>query len=73
MKCKEIFLLRALNLLLILGYYGNTSPGGAGRAAAVSQRKQGAEVEATTLPFAGAERSTGKAGGYRDGIYEGSA
>ena len=76
MKYKN-FLLRAVNLLLILGVLWQYQQVALVRAAAVSQRKQEiAEVEAyndnasvlQAQSAAQAEQSS-----YRDGIYEGSA
>ena len=60
MKYKN-FLLRAVNLLLILGVLWQYQQVALVRAAAVSQRKQEiAEVEPTRFRSAGAERSTGR-------------
>ncbi len=81
MKYKN-FLLRAVNLLLILGVLWQYQQVALIRAAAVSQRKQEiAEVEAYNASVlqaqsaAQAEQSAAQAeqSGYRDGIYEGSA
>ena len=72
MKYKN-FLLRAVNLLLILGVLWQYQQVALVRAAAVSQRKQEiAEVEAYN---ASVLQSTAQAeqSGYRDGTYEGSA
>ena len=72
MKYKN-FLLRAVNLLLILGILWQYQQVALVRAAAVSQRKQEiAEVEAynASVLQALAEQSQS---GYRDGTYEGSA
>ena len=67
MKYKN-FLLRAVNLLLILGVLWQYQQVALVRAAAVSQRKQEiAEVEAYNASVLQAQS------GYRDGIYEGSA
>ena len=74
MKYKN-FLLRAVNLLLILGVLWQYQQVALIRAAAVSQRKQElAEVEAnkaSVLPAQSAAQA--EQSGYRDGIYEGSA
>ena len=76
MKYKN-FLLRAVNLLLILGVLWQYQQVALVRAAAVSQRKQEiAEVEAYNAPVLQAQSAaqaeqTQK--GYRDGTYEGSA
>lgn len=67
MKYKN-FLLRAVNLLLILGVLWQYQQVALVRAAAVSQRKQEiAEVEAYNASVLQAQS------GYRDGTYEGSA
>ena len=74
MKYKN-FLLRAVNLLLILGILWQYQQVALVRAAAVSQRKQEiAEVEAYNASVLQAQ-STAQAeqSGYRDGTYEGSA
>lgn len=78
MKYKN-FLLRAVNLLLILGVLWQYQQVALVRAAAVSQRKQEiAEVEAYNASVlqaqsaAQAEQSQSQSG-YRDGTYEGSA
>ena len=74
MKYKN-FLLRAVNLLLILGVLWQYQQVALVRAAAVSQRKQEiAEVEAYNASVLQAQ-STAQAeqSGYRDGTYEGSA
>ena len=73
MKYKN-FVLRTLNLLLILGVlwlYQNTA---ALRAEAVAQRKQEiAEVEAYNASLLQAEQAAEEETGLRDGTYEGSA
>ena len=73
MKYKN-FVLRTLNLLLILGVlwqYQNTA---VLRAAAVSERKQQiAEVEAYNASLLQAEQAAEEETGLRDGTYEGSA
>ena len=74
MKYKN-FLLRAVNLLLILGVLWQYQQVALVRAAAVSQRRQEiAEVEAYNASVLQAQ-STAQAeqSGYRDGTYEGSA
>ena len=76
MKYKN-FLLRAVNLLLILGVLWQYQQVALVRAAAVSQRGQEiAEVEAYNASVLQAQ-STAQAeqsqSGYRDGTYEGSA
>ena len=79
MKYKN-FLLRAVNLLLILGVLWQYQQVALVRAAAVSQRKQEiAEVEAYNASVlqaqsaAQAEQAEQTQSGYRDGSYEGSA
>ena len=79
MKYKN-FLLRAVNLLLILGVLWQYQQVALIRAAAVSQRKQEiAEVEAYNASVlqaqsaAQAEQAEQSQSGYRDGTYEGSA
>ena len=79
MKYKN-FLLRAVNLLLILGVLWQYQQVALVRAAAVSQRKQEiAEVEAYNASVlqaqsaAQAEQAEQSQSGYRDGTYEGSA
>ena len=76
MKYKN-FLLRAVNLLLILGILWQYQQVALVRAAAVSQRKQEiAEVEAynaSVLQAQSAAQAEQTQSGYRDGIYEGSA
>ena len=76
MKYKN-FLLRAVNLLLILGVLWQYQQVALVRAAAVSQRKQEiAEVEAynaSVLQAQSAAQAEQSQSGYRDGIYEGSA
>lgn len=73
MKYKN-FVLRTLNLLLILGVlwqYQNTA---VLRAEAVAQRKQEiAEVEAYNASLLQAEQAAEEETGLRDGTYEGSA
>lgn len=72
MKYKN-FLLRAVNLLLILGVLWQYQQVALIRAAAVSQRKQEiAEVEAYNASVLQAQAEQTQSG-YRDGIYEGSA
>ena len=72
MKYKN-FLLRAVNLLLILGVLWQYQQVALVRAAAVSQRKQEiAEVEAYNASVLQAQAEQTQSG-YRDGIYEGSA
>ena len=69
MKYKN-FLLRAVNLLLILGILWQYQQVALVRAAAVSQRKQEiAEVETYNASVLQAQSQSG----YRDGTYEGSA
>ena len=71
MKYKN-FLLRAVNLLLILGVLWQYQQVALIRAAVVSQRKQEiAEVEAYNASVLQAQSAA--QAGYRDGIYEGSA
>ena len=76
MKYKN-FLLRAVNLLLILGVLWQYQQVALVRAAAVSQRKQEiAEVEAynaSVLQAQSAAEAEQSQSGYRDGTYEGSA
>ena len=74
MKYKN-FLLRAVNLLLILGILWQYQQVALVRAAAVSQRKQEiAEVEAYNASVLQAQsEAQAEQRGYRDGIYEGSA
>ena len=76
MKYKN-FLLRAVNLLLILGILWQYQQVALVRAAAVSQRKQEiAEVEAynaSVLQAQSAAQAEQSQSGYRDGTYEGSA
>ena len=74
MKYKN-FLLRAVNLLLILGVLWQYQQVALIRAAAVSQRKQEiAEVEAYNASVLRAQSAAqAEQSGYRDGIYEGSA
>lgn len=79
MKYKN-FLLRAVNLLLILGVLWQYQQVALVRAAAVSQRKQEiSEVEAYNASVlqaqsaAQAEQAEQTQSGYRDGTYEGSA
>ena len=79
MKYKN-FLLRAVNLLLILGVLWQYQQVALVRAAAVSQRKQEiAEVEAYNASVLQAQSAAQAAqaaqtqSGYRDGTYEGSA
>ena len=74
MKYKN-FLLRAVNLLLILGALWQYQQVALVRAAAVSQRKQEiAEVEAYNASVLQAQsEAQAEQSGYRDGIYEGSA
>ena len=76
MKYKN-FLLRAVNLLLILGVLWQYQQVALVRAAAVSQRKQEiAEVEAynaSVLQAQSAAQAEQSQSGYRDGTYEGSA
>ena len=76
MKYKN-FLLRAVNLLLILGVLWQYQQVALIRAAAVSQRKQEiAEVEAynaSVLQAQSAAQAEQSQSGYRDGTYEGSA
>ena len=72
MKYKD-FLLRAVNLLLILGVLWQYQQVALVRAAAVSQRKQEiAEVEAYNASVLQAQAEQTQSG-YRDGTYEGSA
>ena len=72
MKYKN-FLLRAVNLLLILGVLWQYQQVALIRAAAVSQRKQEiAEVEAYNASVLQAQAEQSQSG-YRDGTYEGSA
>ena len=72
MKYKN-FLLRAVNLLLILGILWQYQQVALIRAAAVSQRKQEiAEVEAYNASVLQAQAEQSQSG-YRDGTYEGSA
>ena len=75
MKYKN-FLLRAVNLLLILGVLWQYQQVALVRAAAVSQRKQEiAEVEAynaSVLQAQSAAQAEQSQSGYRDGTYEGS-
>lgn len=72
MKYKN-FLLRAVNLLLILGILWQYQQVALVRAAAVSQRKQEiAEVEAYNASVLQAQAEQSQSG-YRDGTYEGSA
>ena len=76
MKYKN-FLLRAVNLLLILGVLCQYQQVALVRASAVSQRKQEiAEVEAynaSVLQAQSAAQAEQTQSGYRDGTYEGSA
>ena len=73
MKYKN-FLLRAVNLLLILGILWQYQQVALVRAAAVSQRKQEiAEVEAYNASVLQAQSAAQVKSGYRDGTYEGSA
>ena len=74
MKYKN-FLLRTVNLLLILGILWQYQQVALVRAAAVSQRKQEiAEVEAYNASVLQAQsEAQAEQSGYRDGIYEGSA
>ena len=74
MKYKN-FLLRAVNLLLILGALWQYQQVALVRAAAVSQRKQEiAEVEAYNASVLQAQSAAQEEqSGYRDGTYEGSA
>ena len=79
MKYKN-FLLRAVNLLLILGILWQYQQVALVRAAAVSQRKQEiSEVEAYNASVLQAQSAAQAAqaaqtqSGYRDGTYEGSA
>ena len=79
MKYKN-FLLRAVNLLLILGVLWQYQQVALVRAAAVSQRKQEiSEVEAYNASVLQAQSAAQTAqaaqtqSGYRDGTYEGSA
>ena len=74
MKYKN-FLLRAVNLLLILGVLWQYQQVALIRAAAVSQRKQEiAEVEAYNASVLQAQSAAqAEQSGYRDGIYEGSS
>ena len=73
MKYKN-FLLRAVNLLLILGVLWQYQQVALVRAAAVSQRKQEiAEVEAYNASVLQAQSAEQAQSGYRDGTYEGSA
>ena len=76
MKYKN-FLLRAVNLLLILGVLWQYQQVTLVRAAAVSQRKQEiAEVEAynaSVLQAQSAAQAEQTQSGYRDGTYEGNA
>ena len=71
----EEVLLRAVNLLLILGVLWQYQQVALIRAAAVSQRKQEiAEVEAYNASVLQAQSAAqAEQSGYRDGIYEGSA
>ena len=72
MKYKN-FLLRTVNLLLILGVLWQYQQVALVRAAAVSQRKQEiAEVEAYNASVLQAQAEQSQSG-YRDGTYEGSA
>ena len=72
MKYKN-FLLRAVNLLLILGILWQYQQVALVRAEAVSQRKQEiAEVEAYNASVLQAQAEQSQSG-YRDGTYEGSA
>ena len=74
MKYKN-FLLRAVDLLLILGVLWQYQQVALIRATAVSQRKQEiAEVEAYNASVLQVQSAAqAEQGGYRDGIYEGSA
>lgn len=74
MKYKN-FLLRAVNLLLILGVLWQYQQVALVRAAAVSQRKQEiAEVEAYNASVLQAQsKAQAEQSGYQDGTYEGSA
>ena len=74
MKYKN-FLLRAVNLLLILGVLWQYQQVALIRATAVSQRKQEiAEVEAYNASVLQAQSAAqAEQSGYRDGIYAGSA
>lgn len=74
MKYKN-FLLRAVNLLLILGVLWQYQQVALIRAAVVSQRKQEiAEVEAYNASVLQAQSAAqAEQSSYRDGIYEGSA
>lgn len=74
MKYKN-FLLRAVNLLLILGVLWQYQQVALVRAAAVNQRKQEiAEVEAYNASVLQAQsEAQAEQSGYRDGTYEGSA
>ena len=76
MKYKN-FLLRAVNLLLILGVLWQYQQVALVRAAAVSQRKQDiAEAEAynaSVLQAQSAAQAEQIQSGYRDGTYEGNA
>ena len=76
MKYKN-FLLRAVNLLLILGILWQYQQVALVRASAVSQRKQEiAEVEAynaSVLQAQSAAQAEQTQSGYRDGTYEGNA
>ena len=73
MKYKN-FLLRAVNLLLILGVLWQYQQVALVRAAAVSQRKQEiAAYNASVLQAQSAAQAEQTQSGYRDGTYEGSA
>lgn len=76
MKRYRNFILRTLNLLVILGVLWQYQTVAAGRASAVEQRqKEIAEVEAynASVVQAEAEQEAVDESGYRDGVYEGSA
>lgn len=68
------FILRAVNLLLILGVLWHYQSVASLRAAAVAQRQQEiAEVEAYNASILQAEAEAEEEDGLHDGIYEGSA
>ncbi len=74
MKKYRNFILRAVNLLLILGVLWHYQSVASLRAAAVAQRQQEiAEVEAYNASILQAEAEAEEENGLHDGTYEGSA
>ncbi len=74
MKRYKNFIIRAVNLLLILGILWQYQSVATVRAAAVAERqKEIDEVKAYNTSILQAEQEEEKESGYRDGTYEGSA